>query len=136
MSTTYSEFQKKISYFQTDNGRMGYLDQGSGQCILLLHGVPTNCWLYRKIIPTLVNAGYRVIAPDMLGFGSSDKPDDYDIYSSQQMGSRILQLMASLNIDRWTHVFYDAGGLWTWEMLRQNPSCAERLIMLLSLIHI
>ena len=135
MYSKYSELQKELSYFETGEGRMGYIDQGDGQCILLLHGVPTNCWLYRKIIPVLVNAGYRVIAPDMLGFGSSDKPDAYEIYSSQNMGSRILQLMASLQIDKWTHVFHDAGGLWTWEMLRQNPTCAERLIMLNTIVY-
>ena len=135
MNSNYSNFKKQLNYFQTEAGRMAYMDQGSGECILLLHGVPTNCWLYRKIIPTLVEKGYRVVAPDMIGYGGSDKPDDYDIYSNEKMGSRILALMAHLEIPSWTHVFHDAGGLWTWEMLRQNSSCVDRLIMLNTIVY-
>lgn len=67
--------------------RVHYLDEGprEGQVVLLLHGEPTWCYLYRHMIPLLVGKGYRVLAPDLIGFGRSDKPlgrSDYS-YSGQ-----------------------------------------------------
>ena len=60
--------------------RVHYIDEGTGPTVVLLHGEPTWGYLYRKMIPTLVNSGCRVIVPDLVGFGRSDKPvmrDDY-----------------------------------------------------------
>ncbi|HYL19203.1 MAG TPA: alpha/beta fold hydrolase, partial [Burkholderiales bacterium] len=54
--------------------RMHYVDEGSGDPVVLLHGNPTWGFLYREVIPPLVQAGYRVIVPDMIGFGLSEKP--------------------------------------------------------------
>ena len=64
----------------SDSLRVHYVDEGSGPTVLLLHGEPTWAYLYRKMIPILVASGCRVIAPDLVGFGRSDKPtlrDDY-----------------------------------------------------------
>ena len=59
-----------------DSLRMHYVDEGprDGAVIVLLHGEPTWSYLYRTMIPPLVDAGYRVLAPDLIGFGKSDKP--------------------------------------------------------------
>ena len=63
------------SRFARVNGhRMHYVDEGRGDPVLLLHGNPTWSFLYRKFIPPLVDAGYRVIAPDHIGFGLSERP--------------------------------------------------------------
>ncbi len=56
--------------------RMHYVDEGEGEVILCLHGQPSWSYLYRKMIPLFVEAGYRVIAPDLIGFGKSDKPTE------------------------------------------------------------
>ncbi|MFT3707408.1 MAG: haloalkane dehalogenase [Archangium sp.] len=61
--------------------RMSYVDEGSGPVVLLLHGEPTWSFLYRKMIPPLVAAGFRVIAPDLIGFGRSDKLASQHDYS-------------------------------------------------------
>jgi haloalkane dehalogenase len=63
--------------------RMHYVDVGpeDGPVALLLHGMPTWCFLYRHMIPGLVAAGYRCIAPDHMGFGRSDKPTDVHWYT-------------------------------------------------------
>ena len=61
--------------------RMHYLDEGNGQIVLCLHGQPSWSYLYRKMIPPLVEAGYRVVAPDLIGFGKSDKPTDRGSYT-------------------------------------------------------
>jgi haloalkane dehalogenase len=63
--------------------RMHYVDEGpaGGELVVLLHGQPTWSYLYRKVIPPLVVRGYRVIAPDLIGFGRSDKPTRRSDYS-------------------------------------------------------
>ena len=69
------DYPFKPNYLIIGNTRIHYIDEGpkDGQIIYLLHGEPTWSYLFRKMIPTLVNEGYRVIAPDMVGFGKSDK---------------------------------------------------------------
>ena len=131
---TYESFRESQKTFLSKDGNIAYIDQGQGPVILLLHGVPTSGWLYRKMIDPLAAAGYRVIAPDMLGFGSSDSPEGYELYSEENHANRILALMAHLNIDSWNHVMHDAGGLWTWEMLEKDPTKVDKLVILNTII--
>jgi len=132
---TYKEFSANQHVFQSKDGKMVYIDRGEGEVILLLHGVPTSSWLYRKMIDDLVNAGYRVIVPDMLGYGNSDSPKGYEIYQPKPHAERLLALMDSLEISHWTHVFHDAGGLWTWELLELAPDRINGLVILNSIIY-
>ena len=60
---------------------MAYVDEGSGPVVLLLHGEPSWSYLYRKVVPVLVDAGFRVVAPDLIGFGRSDKPTRLEDYT-------------------------------------------------------
>ena len=69
----YQSFRNSQKTFNSSGGNIRYVDQGTGDVILLLHGIPASSWLYRKMIDSL-SADHRVIAPDMLGFGSSDNP--------------------------------------------------------------
>jgi len=78
---------------------------------------------------------YRVIVPDMLGFGSSDSPQGYDIYSEENHATRLLGLMDTLKIKHWTHVMHDAGGLWTWELFKKQPHRISKLIILNTIIY-
>lgn len=130
----YEKFRNTQKTFNSFDGNIKYIDQGEGSVILLLHGVPSSSWLYRRMIEGLVDGGHRVIAPDMLGFGSSDSPKGYDIYSGENHAKRLLALMDYLQIDSWSHVMHDAGGLWTWEMLKQNPKKVNNLIIFNSII--
>ena len=70
-------------YIEIDGLRMHYIDEGppAGDVVLLLHGEPSWSYLYRKMIPPLATAGLRVVAPDLVGFGKSDKPQRIDDYS-------------------------------------------------------
>src|SRR5947209_12982825 len=61
-------------YADVGGVRMAYVDEGKGPPVLLLHGEPSWSYLYRKMIPVLTGAGLRAIAPDLIGFGRSDKP--------------------------------------------------------------
>ncbi|MEO0528350.1 MAG: alpha/beta fold hydrolase, partial [Bacteroidota bacterium] len=69
------DYPFKPNYCEVEDGlKMHYVDEGSGPLVLLLHGEPSWSYLYRKMIPVLVDAGFRTIAPDLIGFGKSDKP--------------------------------------------------------------
>ena len=134
-SLTYQEFRAKQKSYDSSDGAIKYTDQGRGDVILLLHGIPTSSWLYRKMVDELVDGGHRVIAPDMLGFGSSDNPDGYEIYSPANHAKRIIELMDHLNVKTWTHVMHDAGGIWTWEVFKQSPERISRLVVLNTIIY-
>jgi haloalkane dehalogenase len=131
---TYQDFRAQQSSFQSSDGAIKYIDQGQGPVIVLLHGVPTSGWLYRHMIDELAKT-HRVIAPDMLGFGSSESPDGYDIYSEENHGKRLLALMDSLEIETWNHVMHDAGGLWTWDLMKQQPGRITKLVVLNTIIY-
>jgi haloalkane dehalogenase len=83
--TDLPDFPWEPKYVIVDGLRMAYLDEGPAdgqkETILLLHGEPTWSYLYRRMIPTLLAAGHRIIAPDLIGFGRSDKPTDRGAYS-------------------------------------------------------
>jgi len=132
---TYADFRKSQETFTSEDGNIKYIDRGKGEVIVLLHGIPTSGWLYRKMIDSLIDKGYRVIVPDMLGFGSSDSPKGYDVYSTEAHCKRLLALMDSLEIKNWTHVFHDVGGLWTWELFKMAPDRIQKLVILNSIIY-
>jgi pimeloyl-ACP methyl ester carboxylesterase len=132
---TYIEYRESQQKINIEGHSIAYLDKGVGPTILLLHGVPTSGWLYRGIAQSLVDSGFRVIVPDMLGFGNSDNPDGYEIYDKTAHAKRILALMDSLNIETWVHATHDAGGLWTWELLKIAPERVSRLVLFNTIIY-
>ncbi len=93
--------------------RMHYLDEGpkTGPVALCLHGQPTWAYLYRKMIPMLLGAGFRVVAPDFFGFGRSDKPVDEAIYTFDFHRSSVMSLIEALDLRRVMLVCQDWGGL-------------------------
>jgi pimeloyl-ACP methyl ester carboxylesterase len=132
---TYSQFRNDQKIFASTDGNIHFIDKGKGDVIVLLHGVPTSGWLYRNMIDDLVAEGFRVIAPDMLGFGSSDSPKGYEIYSEKNHAKRLLELMDNLQIKNWTHTMHDAGGLWTWELFKKQPNRITNLVVLNTIIY-
>lgn len=130
----YKDFRDSQKTYQSVDGALKYMDVGSGEVILLLHGVPTSGWLYRKMIDDLAK-NHRVIVPDMLGYGSSDSPKGYEVYSEDRHAQRLLDLMDFLAISNWTHVMHDAGGLWTWILFRKQPERVKRLVILNTIIY-
>ena len=133
---TYKQFKSQQKFVTLDSGhKLAYTDEGAGQAILLVHGLPTSSWMYRHISTKLSKMGYRVIAPDMLGYGNSDKPKGFDIYSSEMQAKRLLELMHKLNIDNWVQLFHDAGGLWSWNLLKIAPEKVSSLVVLNTIIY-
>lgn len=111
---------------------MTYVDKGpqDGEVIVLLHGIPTSSYLYRNIINPLAEKGFRVIAPDYIGFGGSDKPEDEDVYKIENQADRAIRFLHSLEIPKAHFVVHDMGGLIAWEMMIKNSDIFQSLLIL------
>ena len=96
-----------------DGLRMHYVDEGrrEARVFLCLHGQPTWSYLYRHMLPVFVAAGHRVIAPDLFGFGRSDKPVDEAVYTFTWHRSSLLRLIEKLALNDIVLVVQDWGGL-------------------------
>ncbi len=110
--------------------RVHYVDEGKGPVILCLHGEPTWAFLYRKMIPLFVQVGYRVIAPDFIGFGRSDKIVQQDAYSFQLHYNILRAFIATLKLKDITLIVHDWGGLIGLPVATFNPTEFARLVIL------
>jgi haloalkane dehalogenase len=110
------------NYVMIDDLRLHYVDEGnpSGKVILLMHGEPTWSYLYRKIIPILVEQGYRVIAPDLIGFGKSDKPSEFTDYSYKNHVDCIEKFIQILDLKDIVLFCQDWGGLIGLRVVAEN----------------
>ena len=100
-------------YAEINGLRMHYLDEGPRDAapVLLLHGEPSWCYLYRKMVPIITAAGHRAIAPDFAGFGRSDKPAKIEDYSYQLHVDMLVALVEHLDLRNATLAGQDWGGL-------------------------
>ncbi|NHF58089.1 haloalkane dehalogenase [Flavobacteriaceae bacterium TP-CH-4] len=99
---------------------MHYVDEGKGKTILLLHGEPSWSYLYRKMIPILVEAGFRTIAPDLIGFGKSDKPIEPSAYSFEKHVTWLKALISHLKLTDINLFCQDWGGLAGLRLAAEN----------------
>lgn len=116
-------FDFRPHYVEILGYRVHYLDEGpsQGQPVLLLHGEPTWSYLYRKMIPPLTKAGLRVIAPDLLGFGRSDKPMDRATHTYAFHVDTMTKLVTALDLRDVTFFGQDWGGLIGLRVVAENP---------------
>jgi len=117
--------------------RMHYLDEGpaDGPVVLLLHGQPTWSYLYRKVIPVLTGAGLRAIAPDLIGFGRSDKPTDHTDYTVARHVGWIRSLVVGLDLREITLVAQDWGGPIGFSVLAAEPDRFARVVAANTILH-
>ncbi len=123
--TLYPFVSKKIS-IQGHN--LAYLDQGQGKVIVMLHGNPTWSFYYRNLVQLLQN-NYRVIVPDHMGCGFSDKPQDYP-YTLKTHVDNLESLLSELDIKRFSLVVHDWGGAIGMGMAVRNPERLESAVIL------
>jgi pimeloyl-ACP methyl ester carboxylesterase len=102
----------------------------ASRTVLCLHGQPTWSYLYRKMIPVFVAAGHRVVAPDLFGFGRSDKPLDDAIYTFGFHRGMLMRLIEALDLRRITLVVQDWGGLLGLTLPMEYPERIDRLIVM------
>jgi haloalkane dehalogenase len=131
-SLTVSAHRARQHRLAVDGGGIAYLDLGpqDGQPVVLVHGMPTSSWLYRRVAERLAAGGMRVIAPDLLGFGASDKPADRDAYAAARQAKRIVTLLDHLKVAEATFVVHDLGGPWTFEVAERHPERIAGLVVL------
>ncbi|MEO8445580.1 MAG: haloalkane dehalogenase [Gammaproteobacteria bacterium] len=111
--------------------RMHYLDEGApgSPVILLLHGQGSWCYLYRRMIPLLVAAGFRIIAPDYIGFGRSDKLPSTEDYTFQRHIDWLLAFLDVLGLRDVTAYLFDWGGFFGLRIAAERPEFFGRLVL-------
>ena len=125
------DFPYAPRYLQWRDWRAHYIDEGSGsRTWLCLHGKPTWSYLYRRMIPALLNSGGRLVAPDFIGFGRSDKPEDEAIYTFDFHRAFLLEIIEKLNLRNITLAVQDWGGLLGLTLPMEMPERFERLLVM------
>ncbi len=111
--------------------RVHHVDEGpsDGEIVLCMHGEPSWAFLYRKMIPVLVEGGYRAVAPDLIGFGRSDKPVNRDDYTYQSHVDWMTAWLKSNDLTDITLVCQDWGGLIGLRLAAENPGKFKRLVI-------
>jgi haloalkane dehalogenase len=121
------DFAYDPRYVDVEGLRMAYVEAGAGDPILLLHGEPTWSYLYRHMIPELARVG-RVIAPDLVGFGRSDKPVAQNAYTYRSHARWLREFIEKLDLGSITMVCQDWGGLLGLRILSQAPERFRRVV--------
>jgi haloalkane dehalogenase len=97
-------------YMELDGLRLARVDEGDGAPVLFMHGEPTWSFLWRKVIPPVRDAGFRCVAPDLAGFGRSDKPTEVEWYSYDRHAALVSSIVEELDLRGATVVCHDWGG--------------------------
>ena len=103
-------FPYRSRHLGTRFGRMHFVDEGTGRPVLLVHGNPTWSFLYRKVMAGLAGGPYRVVAPDLIGLGLSDKPREVSAHTLRRHGESLLELVRGLDLKDVVLVVQDWGG--------------------------
>jgi haloalkane dehalogenase len=117
-------------YRQLDGLRLAHLDEGDGPPVVFFHGEPTWSFLWRKVIPAVRDAGYRCVAPDLAGFGRSDKPMELGWYSYDRHVSMVAPLLEDLDLRDATVVVHDWGGPIGLRLAVEHPERISRIVVL------
>jgi haloalkane dehalogenase len=125
------DFPFKPNYLNVDGLRIHYVDEGTNnsEVILLMHGEPSWSFLYRFMIPPLVEAGFRVLAPDLVGFGRSDKPTEQTDHTYQKHVEWITKWLQSLNLRNLSLFCQDWGSLIGLRVAIENQDRFKRIVL-------
>lgn len=124
------DFPFRPHYAEVEGLRLAYLDEGTGPPVVFFHGEPTWSFLWRKLIPPVVAAGFRAIAPDYAGFGRSDKPTDVEWYTYDRHTRMMATLLADLGVADAAAVVHDWGGPIGLRVAVENPGIFTRLVIM------
>ncbi len=111
--------------------RIHYVDEGppdATETVLLMHGEPSWSYLYRKMIPVITSAGYRAVAPDLIGFGRSDKPAERDDYTYQRHVDWMRAALETIDLRGITLFCQDWGGLIGLRLVAEMPDRFDRIV--------
>ena len=108
-------------HIKTNGINMAVYEQGEGQPVVLLHGFPELAFSWRYQLPALAAASYRAIAPDLRGYGQTDKPEGVGQYTMQKLVADVCGLLDALEIERAIFVAHDWGSLLAWQLALLKP---------------
>lgn len=123
------DFPYEPRYTTIGELRMAHVEAGDGPSVLMLHGEPTWSFLYRKMIPVFAEAGFRAVAPDLIGFGRSDKPATISDYSYAGHVAWTLAWLESLDLSDITLVCQDWGSLIGLRLAAEHPQRFARIVV-------
>jgi pimeloyl-ACP methyl ester carboxylesterase len=106
------------------------VDEGQGPPVILCHGFPESAYSWRHQIPALAAAGYRVLAPDQRGYGSSDAPDTVEAYGINQLTGDLLGLLDDIGEERAVFVGHDWGAIVVWDLALLHPERVRAVVNL------
>jgi pimeloyl-ACP methyl ester carboxylesterase len=115
-------------YVETNSIRMAVHEQGAGVPVVLCHGFPELAYSWRYQIPAIANAGFRAIAPDMRGYGHTDRPQPITSYDIRHLTGDLVGLLDALKIEKAVFVGHDWGGIVTWAMPLLHPDRVAGII--------
>ena len=124
------DFPWEPQYRQVEGLRLAHVDEGDGAPVVFWHGEPTWSFLWRKVAPPVLEAGYRAIMPDLPGFGRSDKPIDEDWYSYDRHVAAAAQLLEDLDLRGATFVMHDWGGPIGLRVAVELADRVDRLVLM------
>jgi haloalkane dehalogenase len=124
------DFPFTSHYREVDGLRLAHLDEGDGPPVIFVHGEPTWSFLWRHVIPPVRDCGMRCIAPDLVGFGRSDKPVDMGFYSYDRHVALTATLLEDLDLRGATIVVHDWGGPIGLRLAVEHSARIERLVIL------
>lgn len=126
-----TDFPFAPHYVDVDGLRVHYVDEGPRDAapVLMLHGEPTWSYLYRSMIPIFANAGMRAVAPDLIGFGKSDKPTAREVYTYQQHMDWLTSWLHAVDLRGITLICQDWGSLLGLRLAAENPDRFERIVV-------
>ena len=113
---------------QRDGVRLHVSDDGEGTPVLLIHGFPDSGALWRHQSPALRGAGYRTVAPDLRGFGRSDRPTSVEAYALDRVVADLVAVLDDLRIDRAHVVGHDWGAVCAWLLAASEPGRVRSLV--------
>lgn len=121
----------EVPDFEGGTLRMHYIDEGprDGAVVLMLHGEPSWSYLYRKMIPVFVDAGYRAVAPDLIGLGRSDKPAEKSDYTYKKHVDWVTSLVTQLDLRGITYFGQDWGALIGLRVAAENENRYARIVI-------
>jgi pimeloyl-ACP methyl ester carboxylesterase len=119
-----------MSRVEADGVGIDYQVTGNGQPVVLLHGFPDSGRLWRYQVPVLADAGYRVIVPDLRGYGRSGKPEAVEAYSLPLLAGDVMEILADMQIPRAHLVGHDWGAALAWILASLAPDQVDHLAVL------
>ncbi|MDP9385538.1 MAG: haloalkane dehalogenase [Actinomycetota bacterium] len=123
-------FEYEPRFRTVDGLRLAHVDEGDGAPVVMWHGEPTWSYLWRKVLPPVRDAGHRVILPDLVGFGRSDKPVDLGYYSYDRHCAMAATLLDDLDLRGATFVVHDWGGPIGLRLAVEHADRVDRIVFL------